>query len=314
MALILPFPMINCLAKRMTLVLALAFAGCVGTDKTTFLNYGIPASSTQPSREEMMEAPRVSDGLAVNYANSIQVIMRCNSTRSRIVREVSATAQVGLAAFSGIGAAFSYGTTTLTALGLGSASIPELQKIFNAKGRAEIYNQAADMIRDGLLDYYSHDTNPSSTELTPNGLTLVKKVASAISLVDTTLVGQLPSQKQMLQAVEEMSPSGTKVQNPKAPPVNAVHKLTPVVIEKTVIHSVGLQSEQVRAITVAAGTLLKNPNLTSEQAQAVADHLKIVVGNGQEPKEALSEALSESDISPGKAADILKELQKQVPQ
>lgn len=306
--------MINYLAKWMMLALALAFAGCVGTDRTTFLNYGIPTSSTQPSREELMEAPRVSDGLAVNYANSIQVIMRCNSSRSRIVREVSATAQVGLAAFSGIGAAFNYSTTTLTALGLSSAAIPELQKIFNAKGRAEIYNQAADMIRDGMLDYYSHDTNPSSRVLTPNGLTLVKKVASAISLVDTTLVGQLPSQKQMLQAVEEMSPSGTKVQNPKALPVNAVHKLTPVVIEKNVIHSVGLQSEQVRAITVAAGTLLKDPNLTSDQAQAVANHLKIVVGDGQEPKEALSEALSESDISAGKAADVLKELQKQVPQ
>ena len=59
-----------------------------------------------------MAAPRVSDGLAINYANSIEIIMRCKATQSGITREVSATAQVGLAAFGGVGAAFNWSKTT----------------------------------------------------------------------------------------------------------------------------------------------------------------------------------------------------------
>ena len=75
--------------------------------------------------------------------------MRCNA-RSRITREVSATAQVGLAAFGGVGAAYNRTKTTLTVLGLASAGILQLQGIFDAKGRAEAYNQAAEKIQDGV--------------------------------------------------------------------------------------------------------------------------------------------------------------------
>jgi hypothetical protein len=52
-----------------------------------------------------MAAPAVSDGLAINYANSVEIIMRCKATQNRITCEVSSTAQIGLAAFSGAGAA-----------------------------------------------------------------------------------------------------------------------------------------------------------------------------------------------------------------
>ena len=146
--------------------------------------------------------------------------MRCNATRSRITREVSATAQVGLAAFGGIGAAYNWSKTTLTVLGLGSAAIPQLQGIFDAKGRAEAYNQAAEKIQDGVLEYYAHNPRPSSEDFTPNGLTLVNRVASAINLVNDTINGHLPSQASMQKAVQPMSSEGTTVQNPQAPPVN----------------------------------------------------------------------------------------------
>ena len=148
--------------------------------------------------------------------------MRCNATKSRITREVSATAQVGLAAFGGVGAAYNWSKTTLTVLGLASAAIPQLQGIFDAKGRAEVYNQAANMIRDGIWEYYSLNSSPSSNILTSNGLTLAKKVSAAISLVDNTLVGQLPSPTQMRQAVEVMTPAGTTEQVAGAPPTNAM--------------------------------------------------------------------------------------------
>jgi hypothetical protein len=299
--------------------LCLFLTACANTDKLTFLNYGVTPPTTPKSREELKVAPSVSDGLAINYANSIQMIMRSNSTGSRITREASSTAQVGLAAFGGIGAAFHYSATTLAALGMSSAGIPELQKIFNAKGRAEVYNQAADMIQDGVWEYYSHNPSPSSTDFTPNGLTLVKRVSTAISLVDTTLVGQLPSRKQMLQAVEEMTPEGTSKQNPKADPVNSVgpsttrvvQKLTPVVIQKEVVHSEGLQSDEVHAVTKAAGSLLKKA--TPAQAATVAGKVGVNVLPDQDPREALSQTLGESSITAGKAAQILKELQNQIP-
>ena len=69
---------------------------------------------------------------------------------------------------------------------------------------------------------YSLNSSPPSNILTSNGLTLAKKVSAAISLVDNTLVGQLPSAKQMRQAVEEMTPAGAKKQVAGAPPTNAM--------------------------------------------------------------------------------------------
>ncbi|MDB6152024.1 MAG: hypothetical protein JWL90_477 [Chthoniobacteraceae bacterium] len=201
--------------------LCLALAGCANTDKLTFFNYGINPNPGARAPEFPMIAPSVSDGLAINYANSMQIVMRSNATGSRIAREVSSTAQVALAAFGGVGAAFNYSSTTLAILGLGSAGVPELQRIFNAKARAEIYTQAAEMIQDSVFDYYSYNPRPSSTDFTPNGLTLVKNVSAALSLVENTLIGQLPSQRQMLRAVEEMSIEGTRRQNPRLAPVNS---------------------------------------------------------------------------------------------
>ncbi len=193
--------------------MAACFAGCA-TDTTTFLNYG---GRVPPN---VMTAPQVSDGLAINYANSIEIIMRCKATQNRITREVSATAQVGLAAFGGVGAAYNWSKTTLTVLGLASAAIPQLQGIFDAKGRAEAYNQAAEMIQDGVLEYYAHNPAPSSGEFTPNGLTLVKRVASAINLVNDTINGHLPSRAAMQKALEPMTPQGNEPQNPSESPVN----------------------------------------------------------------------------------------------
>src|SRR4029077_269374 len=201
--------------------LSLGLEACA-TDTTTFLKYGNPRSNAAlPPREQLMAAPAVSDGLAINYANSVEIIMRCKATQNRITREVSATAQVGLAAFGGIGAAYNWSKTTLTVLGLASAAIPQLQGIFDAKGRAEGFNQAAEKIQDGVLEYYAHNSRPSSVYFTPNGLTLVNRVASAINLVNDTINGHLPSQASMQKAVQQMRSEGTTVQNPQEPPVNA---------------------------------------------------------------------------------------------
>ena len=227
----------------------------------------------------------MSDGLAINYANSVEIIMRCNATHSRIVREVSATAQIGLAAFAGVGAAFDYGKTTLTALGLASAAIPQLQGIFNAKGRAEVYNQGADMIRDGVLEFYSHDTDPSSSVFTPNGLTLVKRVAAAISLVDTALISQLPSQKQMQQAVEAMSPEGTTVQNPATLPVNGRVKTLEKVVIKEAIPPGLTRADNIQAVVASAGDILRS--LSKDQVQKALNELQPSAAESSNPQEEM---------------------------
>ena len=57
--------------KWIALMLCLAVGSCA-TDTTTFLNYGNPKSNaTPPSRVQLLSAPAVSDGLAINYANSV---------------------------------------------------------------------------------------------------------------------------------------------------------------------------------------------------------------------------------------------------
>jgi hypothetical protein len=189
------------------LLLCFALAGCA--DQTTFQSYGrAVADGKLPNN--LMEAPSVSDGLAINYANSVEVAMRIKFNGNRITRAVSNSAQVTLAALSGVGALLGYSATTVAGMSLASAGIPELQRIFNAKGRAEVYKDGAHMIRRAILEYYAHNPNPSSTEFTRNGLILVQRVSVAINIVDDVLAGQIPSMIDMHDAVEPITPDGTR--------------------------------------------------------------------------------------------------------
>ena len=189
------------------LLLSFALAGCA--EQTTFQSYGrAVADGKLPNN--LMEAPSVSDGLAINYANSVEVAMRIKFNGDRITRAVSNSAQVTLAALSGVGALLGYSATTVAAMSLASAGIPELQRIFNAKGRAEVYKDGAHMIRRAVLEYYAHNPRPSSTEFTRNGLILVQRVSVAINIVDDVLAGQIPSVIDMQEAVEPITPDGTR--------------------------------------------------------------------------------------------------------
>jgi hypothetical protein len=299
------------------LFLFLAFSGCATTDDYSFVRYG---QTPDPATHQLdpTTVPALSDVLALNYASSVAAILRCKFKGARITREISSTAQVALAAAAGASAAFHYSATTVAALGLGSAGIPELQKIFDAKGRAQVYQDAVRLIEEAEIEYLSLNQKPSNSVLTQNGVTLFQRVTASIHVVEKTLAGNLPTVDDMKKATEAMSPAGAVKTTAGKPAVNntpasgRVQKLAPVVIEKTVTQDVGLQPEQVRAITSAAGRILKK--ISPSQAQAVADKVGIVPRDGQDPREALSEELGDSSISAAKAADILKELQKQAPE
>jgi len=310
--------------KLPMLFLCFALTACTTIDKYSFIRYGqTPNQTTQ--QFDATAIPPLSDVLALNYASSVASILRCKFNGARITREISSTAQVALAALAGAGAAFHWSASTITALGLGSAGIPELQKIFDARGRAQVYQDAVRLIEEAEIEYLALNQRPSPTELTQNGVTLFQRVTASIHVVEKTLAGNLPSVQDMQQATEPMSqtgatptaagstPSNVIPANGKAPVGKApVRKLEPVIIEKTVVQEVGLQSDQVLAITKAAGAILKKS--TVPQAQAVADKVAIGVAPGQDPHEALSQVLGGSSITASKATDILKELQKQVPQ
>lgn len=306
------------LTKRSLICVTLLFAlaACASTDKYSFIGYGKQPSTAGPNLETVV----LNDQLALLYASNVATVLRCRFTGARITREISSSLQVILAGLAGAGAVFNFGETTLAVLGLGSAAIPEFQGIFNAKGRAECYQDAVRLIEEAQIDYLAHNQQPSSTALTQNGVTLFQRVTSSIHVVEKTLTGHLPSIQDMQKATERMSPAGAKKTAAGATPANLipadgsgpVTKLAPVIIEKTVVEEKGLQSDQVLAITRAAGKILKISN--DAQAQAVANTVGIAVTPGGSPREAVSQVLGSSSISASRAADILRELQKQVPE
>ena len=305
--------------KLLTLFLCFAVTACTTVDEYSFIRYGQTPDQTT-HQYDPTAIPPLSDVLALNYAGSVASILRCKFNGARIARELSSTAQVALAALAGAGATFHWSASTIAALGLGSAGIPELQKIFDAKGRAQVYQDAVRLIEEAEIEYLALNQRPSPTVLTQNGVTLFQRVTASIHVVEKTLSGNLPSVKDMQQATEPMSETGATRTTAGSTPSNLipatgkapVRKLEPVTIQKTVMQEVGLQSDQVLAITKAAGAILKKS--TVPQAQAVADKVAIGVAPGEDRREALSQVLGGSSITASKATDILKELQKQVPQ
>ena len=193
--------------KLLTSFLCFALSACTTVDNYSFIRYGQYPDQTT-NQFDPTAIPPLSDVLALNYASSVASILRCKFTGARIAREVSSTAQVALAALAGAGAAFNWSATTITALGLGSAGIPELQKIFDAKGRAQVYQDAVRLIEEAEIEYLALNQRPLPNVLTQNGVTLFQRVTATIHVVEKTLAGNLPSVQEMQKATEPMSKEG----------------------------------------------------------------------------------------------------------
>ena len=164
--------------------------------------------------------PNLTDAVALNFADSVATLLRARFNGARITREVSSTVQVGLAAVAGLGSVFSLGPRTLAVLGLGSAGIPELQGIFNARGRAEVYQDAVRLIEEAQVEYLAFNQSPSDSVLTQNGVTLLQRVTASIHVVEKTLAGRLPSVRDMQQATERMTQAGATRTKAGAPAYN----------------------------------------------------------------------------------------------
>lgn len=303
--------------KLLTSFLCFAVTACTTTDNYSFIRYGeTPNPTTQ--QFDPTAIPPLSDVLALNYASSVASILRCKFTGARIAREISSTAQVALAAFAGAGAAFNWSATTITALGLGSAGIPELQKIFDAKGRAQVYQDAVRLIEEAEIEYLAFNQRPSPTVLTQNGVTLFQRVTASIHVVEKTLAGNLPSVDDMQKATERMSktgatetsagktPSNLIPANGAAPPVNArVQVLKPVVIHEAVPAG-PTRTDNIQAVVASAGDILRS--LTKDQAQKALNELKPDAPASSNPHEDITAMLMDTTTME-QAVKILSALQ-----
>lgn len=150
----------------------------------------------------------VADIDVVNYTDHVKTILRTKFTNARFARYTSATAQVGLAAASGAAAAFSAGTTLIASLALGSAAIPELGGIFNAKARAGAYQDAVSKIEDAESAYFTLHARPPRNKYTADGNVLYTNVTANIHVVEKAVLGELPDLKALQDANTKSLPAG----------------------------------------------------------------------------------------------------------
>ena len=205
------------LYKICSALLCLALSGCAAKRYSFVrMSHQLDASG----KYDPHARPALTDAVAMNFADAVATLLRTRFTGARITREVSSTLQVALAAVAGVGGVFNFGPRTIAVLGLGSAGIPELQGIFNAKGRAEVYQDAVRLIEEAQIEYLAHNQRPSDQFLTQNGVTLLQRVTASMHLVEQTLAGRLPSVRDMQQATERMTRKGAVPTGAGAPAFN----------------------------------------------------------------------------------------------
>jgi hypothetical protein len=205
------------LVRILSTVVCAALSGCAA-ERYSFVRMSHQLDAT--GKYDPHARPELTDAVALNFADSVATLLRARFTGARITREVSSTLQVGLAAVAGAGSVFQLGPRTLAALGLGSAGIPELQGIFNARGRAEVYQDAIRLIEEAEIEYLAHNQRPSPDVLTQNGVTLLQRVTGSMHVVEKTLAGRLPSVQDMQQATERMTQKGALPTRAGAPAYN----------------------------------------------------------------------------------------------
>jgi len=208
--------------KWVVAILSLALTACTTTDKFSFTRLG---QTFDPNTGQLIDPtapPKLSDGLALNYASSVANALRAKFNGTRIANEVAATVQVTLAALAGAGAAFDFGASTVAALGLSSAGIPQFQRIFMTQGRIDAYQDAVRLIEEAEIEYLAFNQYPSGTVLTQNGVTLFQRVTASIHLVEKTLGGRIPTLADTEKATEPMTQAGAVQTAPGVTPANNI--------------------------------------------------------------------------------------------
>lgn len=203
-------------------MLALALPACSTAEKYSFTRLGQTVDQNTGQLLNPWEPPRLTDGLALNYASSVAAILRAKFNGTRVANEVAGTLQVTLAALAGAGAAFDFGASAVTALALSSAGIPQFERIFMVQGRIDAYQDAVRLIEEAEIEYLAYNQYPSSSVLTQNGVTLFQRVAASVHLVEKTLGGRIPTLADTEKATEPMTQAGAVQTAPGLKPANNI--------------------------------------------------------------------------------------------
>ncbi|HHT9127684.1 MAG TPA: hypothetical protein ACFYEE_02880 [Candidatus Wujingus californicus] len=143
---------------------------------------------------------KVSDADVLGFSSDIQKALRHRMDWGRRLRLTSGTLQV-LAASAGAALGLTtQDVTTVSALAIFSAVIPELQNIFQARERVAAYTDGLELIQDADARYYHRRAEcgkpvevVSTTELTRDGSQLLIEIAACIKLVDKALLQTIPT-------------------------------------------------------------------------------------------------------------------------
>ena len=287
------------LLRSTALILAVVLAGCA-SDPATFTTFthrtGNPTGPIPTTT-----APHYTDALALNYANFVESEFRARATGARYSREGSNSALAGLSGFTAAAGTMAYSASTVTGLGMASAGIVQLQHIFDAKGRANAYSEAARRIHDAIKDFVAMNLNHvSETEITPNGWTLANLVQANVDMVDKVLNGHLPTPEDMIQATESLSPAGATPQRTGTTPVNNISRtrdslpahLKPLTTDHTpppVPSSKGVAAEvRIGRNELSAAVIKMRNNNDSGRARSILSLHNPAVPGGANPIEVLA--------------------------
>lgn len=152
---------------------------------------------------ESIKSIKITDADILGFTDDVKKILQSRSNLARRFRLTSGTGQILTAAAGAtLGFIANANVETIAALAAVGAVIPELQTIWEARGRAAIYNKGLDMIQKAEERYYekiakSSKGSVSAVELTPDGAELLKEVTACIQVIGTVLVDLIPTVEEL---------------------------------------------------------------------------------------------------------------------
>lgn len=157
----------------------------------------------------------IADLDVINYTDKVKEGLMKHFKADSALRSGSAATQVTLATLAGAAETAGWSVSTASGLGLAAGYIFSLGQVFNAKDKAQAYEQAFTAVQAAEATYYFYrlgmsfntvggrtvvlrgDSNgrddvPSSTHLTPDGETLYYRVSKVLKVLDDALANKIP--------------------------------------------------------------------------------------------------------------------------
>lgn len=196
----------------------------------------------------------ITDRVVVDFMDQVKNSLRKRMNYSRIIREISASAQVLTAAAAAVLGATQGNLTTVAIIAATSAVIPDMQDIFDAKAKAQAYDDGLHLIEEAEGRYILTLTGSgeiSNKALTVQAANLYVEVLACLKLVEKALTAKIPSIKELQVA------SGVYLDKIK--------------VSQNSISLDPDRNVQVEVTAVTGGPFVKNSSTNPKVAMAVTD-------------------------------------------